>query len=67
MDTMHKGVAVEDYQRIKEQYKEWGLSAEHLIPVDLNGAFVPLEKDAQSNFEKAGCNAACRFGLCDHS
>lgn len=63
MNTRPVGVAVDYYDHMKKEYKEWGV-AEHFIPVDLNGAFVPLEKNAKGNFETAGCNAACRFGLC---
>lgn len=40
-----------------------GMPSESMLPVDINGAFVPQEKDASDNIEKASEANLIRFGL----
>lgn len=56
------GVSVEKYQEIKnDPMNFWG---DDLIPVDLNGAFVPLKKtDEDKNLKEAEQNVKDRFSL----
>lgn len=51
------------YLKKKEEYEEYGIPTDNLIPVDLNAAYVPFKKDDPNNLQMTHeCNLK-RFGL----
>lgn len=56
-------VSPEDYIRMKKDCDGLGMSCDHLCPVDLNGAYVPMTKNGKDNLEIVAEDIKERFGL----
>lgn len=61
-------VTADDYhakvKKLKEEYKEFGIEPPEVIAVDMNGAYVPMDKSNEdSNLERMSESNLERFGL----
>lgn len=53
---------IHDYHKMKDEMGEYGFEPD-IVCVDLNGAFVPKEKNAKDNLEMTVELNKKRFGL----
>ena len=63
LTSMSVYVRSDYYMQAKKRYEDMGMSSDHIIPVDMTGAYVPFDKDDPDNLAKTEQLNNERFGF----